>query len=65
MKITTDQPTTGTHLILSDMPNRVYITNGKKKIWVSTSYGEIRVGVDGGKIYKLENGHLREESGED
>jgi hypothetical protein len=38
------------NLSISDIPDRVYIDN---KIWVSTSFGEVKVGVTNGAIYHV------------
>lgn len=42
--------TKNVHLSISDISDRVYIDN---KIWVSTSFDEIKVGVVGGAIYHV------------
>jgi hypothetical protein len=44
------------HLNLSKLPDRVYVEN---RLWVSTAYGKIRVGIDRGPIYELVDGVLQ------
>jgi hypothetical protein len=42
--------TKNVNLNISDVPDRVYVDN---KIWVSTSFGEVKVGVVNGAIYHV------------
>lgn len=47
--------TKNVHLNLSDISDRIYI---ESKIWVFTAYGEIKIGIVDGPIYKLSEGEL-------
>jgi hypothetical protein len=49
--------TKNTHLNLSELSRRVYIDH---KIWVSTAFNEIQIGIVGGKKYQLEDNELVE-----
>lgn len=49
---------TGQHsLMLSEIPDKLYITD---KLWVSTSYNQVKVGLDHGPVYRLQGGALVE-----
>ena len=58
MRVTPREKTKAINLQLTDIPDRLYIKSGGLEIWVSTSYGQITIGVVGGKRYKLGDGEL-------
>jgi hypothetical protein len=49
--------TKSVNLNLSEISNKVYIDN---KLWVSTIYDVIKVGIDNGPVYQLVGNELEE-----
>lgn len=53
------EKTKAVRLLVSDISDRLFIRDAAgNEIWVSTSYGEIQVGVVGGQAYCLSEGQL-------
>lgn len=55
MKIEVKDNTQQGHMIVKEIPDRLYIGDS---LWVSTAYGEIKIGVVNGEIYKLSGEEL-------
>jgi hypothetical protein len=61
MKITTDARTKAVHLILKDI-GCIYVEGDTgARIWVSTNYGEIKIGTNTGQVLVLKDGKFEEE----
>ncbi len=53
------EQTKAVRLLVSDISDRLFIRDAAgNEIWVSTSYGDIQVGVVGGPTYYLNEGQL-------
>jgi len=55
MKIEIKNNTGQHHLKLSDIPDKLFITD---EVWVSTSYGQVKVGIVNGAVYRVEGEEL-------
>lgn len=62
MKIEPRERTKGVRLLASQIDDRLFVVDAaENEIWVSTSYGQLKVGVVGGQQYHLEDGRLVED----
>lgn len=60
MKIQQAEPSKNSHLVLTNIDQRLYVeAAGGQRVWVATNYGEIQIGV-GGKTYRVVEGELVE-----
>lgn len=59
MRIEPRERTKAVRLVASEIDDRLFIKDAaENEIWVSTSYGQIKVGVVGGQQYHLNEGQL-------
>ena len=45
-------------LVLEDASDRVYVTDGKNEVAFSTSYGQLKIMLPGGRVYHVIDGDL-------
>ena len=62
MKVEQRTTSRADHLVLTDLAQKVFVrANDGNEIWVSTAYGQIRIGV-GEVVYQVVGGALIRES---